>query len=486
MSVHHQVFQSWKGTELPHTMALMRILLGMLLFWDALFHWSSLQELYSDEGLVLPFFKSDAFIPPTLSGAMASAVGTVYLVLLGMVVLGCFTRVALISSAILMLWLGLLDGPGTMTKYTIISFHLLILLCFTDSHSIWSFDAIRLISNEARFSSVWPRRLMQILVCSIYAGAAVTKIRNPDYLTGDLLTFSLLDSRWGGTWLGHYLSTFPLLMVVISMGTLFFEIAFPFLIWNSRVRPHLLKLAFGIHLGMACLLQIGIFTPVMWVLLLCFVDVSRWNWLRKFSPGAVSKNMAKPSRSSVFSRHTTSAHLLGVICCALITMLIGRSFQKELPFNIEERIRHWNWKNVSEEDFLHRLSSTRLRWKDYVHSSGLGHRVASGHLFGESELFREGDKVFVLARVTQPHPELELRCTLINQKEEQFEFMETLEANSSHLMMTIQTTDQHQPGTYRLKIRARSVEANEEFEEFFEEQFTLQAAITKKALSSSE
>src|SRR5262249_8033921 len=149
-------------------------------------------------------------------------------------------------------WLGPLDVAATFAKPLVIGLHLLVLLAFADCGGAWSIDARLDPAREigCRLAPAWPRRLMQVLVCAIYFGAAMTKLRTPAFITGALLGFSLLDDRWGGDAFGRWLSAQPYALALLSLGTMLFEIVFPILVWVGRLRIAMLAAAFALHAAM--------------------------------------------------------------------------------------------------------------------------------------------------------------------------------------------------------------------------------------------
>ena len=187
-------------------------------------------------------------------------------------------------------WLGPLDLPVTFGKQSVIALHLVLLLACSRCGAVWSIDSLFDGNRQIRcpLAILAPRRLMQILVCCVYVGAAITKLRTPSFATGDLLEFSLLDDHWGSGRLGLWLTTKPHVSLILSQLTVFFEILFPFLVWVPRLRLPLLVLAFSFHTAMGCLLSVGIFPAVMFTALLSFLEerdlgALRRGWTRQSS-----------------------------------------------------------------------------------------------------------------------------------------------------------------------------------------------------------
>jgi hypothetical protein len=195
--------------ESGRSLAAVRIGIALVLLGDALVHLPHGKELYSSAGNPLPVFMGSGWIPPALSPGWTYLLVSVLLVgLLGMA-LGWRTRAATWLALICFTWIGLHDAAGTFKKYSVISFHLLFLLALTRPGAIWSVDRLVKPIDRMEIVPAWPRRLMGILICSVYLGAAVTKIRLPDFGTGDLVMFSLLDPAGGEATSGNGSRSIP-------------------------------------------------------------------------------------------------------------------------------------------------------------------------------------------------------------------------------------------------------------------------------------
>lgn len=278
--------------EGPRPLAVVRIGLGAVLLDYFAMRWPYAVELYSQAGQPMPLFPGTWWEPPVPSAGLAIASHSALLFVLLAVTVGWRTRMSLWMALVLSTWLGLLDAPGTFKKYSVIGLHFMLLLALSECGAIWSVDRF-LSPGRGRFirlGAAWPRRLMQVFVCSIYWGAAMTKLRLPDFATGDLLMFSLLDDQWGGSGWGLWLSTQPRLLTLLSMATVFFEIAFPLVVW-TRLRPVMIAVAVVFHIGIGTALYLSIFSPIMIVALASFLTEAD---LHRMRCGAQSLLRSRP------------------------------------------------------------------------------------------------------------------------------------------------------------------------------------------------
>ena len=65
-------------------------------------------------------------------------------------------------------------------------------------------------------SSVWPLRLVQLLIGLIYFGAALTKMHTGGFLSGDQICYWLLTNINNDNPLGKLLAVYPAVIVTMS------------------------------------------------------------------------------------------------------------------------------------------------------------------------------------------------------------------------------------------------------------------------------
>jgi hypothetical protein len=455
--------------ESPRRMAAMRIGLGLILFLDAVVRWPYVVELYSRDGMPMPLYPG-TFLEPYALGANACVFfyGLMLFVLLAVMV-GWQTRLSLLAAFALTAWFGLLDSAGTFKKYSAISLHLLLFLSFSESAAILSVDSQFLESRRKwiRLTPAWPRRLMQFLIASVYLGAVITKIRLPDFGTGDLLMFSLLDDRWGGTWLGMWLSTQPRLLMLASYGTVLLELAGALLLWNSRTRLPMLVLLMLFHLSIMATMHVGIFSPVMIVALLAFSEESDVRLLKKIGNSIWKRkpDLEKTPREKILETSVLVSSkwkrellnlgifLLAAGICAGAGLVQKRSMDDTEVFSGNLK-SEWEELSPSQVDEIQNLAPQKVA--DFFHRVEIGSRMGYRQTFGEKRKFRRGMTVFVVVRLQQNHPALELEWILTAPGgEEPFQRIQPLQP-----LVTYATTGfrmdspSHQLGIYSLTLKA--------------------------------
>ena len=449
--------------ESPRPLALLRIATGMVFLYDAIVRWPFAVELYSADGLPMPVFPPELFpgthfMPSPLSAFWTVALHSLLVFSLVTVTIGWRTRTSLWVAFAISLWLGLLDQAGTFKKYSVIGLHLMLLLSFTRCCGAWSVDSLlsRGCRRFTRLSLAWPRRLIQVLVIAVYLGGAITKLRLPDFANGDLLMFSLLDDQWGGGYLGHWLSTKPNLLILASIGTVLFEIAFPLLIWNPRLRRPMLVLAVTFHLMLATTMHLGIFSFVMLTALLSFVEE------RDMSRLVGNGHPALPKCDGSVIRTSAISGAGWVVAAGLLTsagvVLHSDGIRTQRGRTVFEPIHGQTYLNI-----LASLTPAQEgRFDYYFHRVELGNRLSSDgtRTLGSASRFRPGMTVHACARLIQNHPPLQIEWTLIRPDGEKVQFAYPLAASVSHATVGFALTDQDQTpaGEYRLILRADGYE----------------------------
>jgi hypothetical protein len=502
--------------ESPRPLALVRIAMGLVLLGDALLHWRYGIELYSAFGPAIPTFvrpvegpadgplSADDSRPrpaprvepsfPALipTPTVAIVVHNLLIFSLASVTLGWHTRTSLAAAFFLALWLAPLDVTATFGKHFVVALHLLILLAFSRCGAAWSLDALRGQNgiSVCQTSSACPRRLIQILICSVYVGAVVTKIKSSTFANGDLLTFSLLDDRWGGGRFGMWLTTLRHVPLLMSWATLLFEVSFPVLVWIPRWRLPLVAVAFVVHATMGWLLSLGIFTPVIFAGLLAFLeerDLARIGclvssltlWDRIASAGVPPSAGGAPQTppeggtptmalsQSYVSQPKTLRHSAYHLIAGVALVAAGWAVQYSYDwYGAFGRQTLPPLQEVSAGEFAEMLAGRPPAWEDYFHRVELGNRFGGNQVFGSPDRFRTGQRAYILTQMPMPHPTVELEGVLIAPDGRRCaRFVHRFDAGFSYAINGFELTPELPPGPYRVILRVEEfVVAERRFE----------------------
>lgn len=438
------------GKESPRPLALVRIGLGLIFLYDFGVRWPYLIELYSSDGLPMPFFPGTTLEPPALGWLPTTAIYVVLLFSLLAVTMGWRTRLSLLVACFLATWLGLLDGPGTFKKYSVIGLHLMLLLGVSRCGCVWSIDSFvnRHMQADRSATTAWPRRLIQLFLCNVYLSAVITKLQMPHFTTGDLVEFSLLDEHWGCTPLGLWLFEHRALLGPASIATLVFEFSFPFLVWVPRLRLVCLGFAATFHITIGFALQLGIFSPLMLVALLAFLnddDISRLRILPMRIPA--------PLTSEAWGKRSVLFYALCLCVCVVVALARGRS----------DKLHHQrDMRRLAVADpyvVESMLLEQKPPYEDYFHRFEIGSHIAGFRTSGENQRFQPGMTVHGLARLIDNHPELDLDWLLIaSDGREVGRISKTLQPSYAYATAGFELTEQLPPEQYRIILMANGYE----------------------------
>jgi len=277
-SLRERVREFFFAEEVPYALALLRITIPAILMVLIVQHWPYVRQIYSQDGAVAPLWENylhDGLLPiPTATVAVGLyAVLTVALIT---ACVGWHTRISLTVSTVLYTWFTLIDSISSMTKFTVILSHILLLLAVSRCGDIWSVDAWlkRRRSTETPWpgtnghpkSPVWPRRLIALFIGIVYLGAAVTKMHTTGYFSGDQMAYWMLTNTNFANPMGEWLSLFPAWLVVSSYLVIVWEITFLCLCWRGHGRWLAIGFGYMFHIMTTLLLGLIIF-PLIYVTL---------------------------------------------------------------------------------------------------------------------------------------------------------------------------------------------------------------------------
>ena len=140
----------------------------------------------------------------------------------------------------------------------------------------WSLDRRFGLARPAdeHWQNTLATRLIQLHLCVIYFFGGLGKARGWMWWDGTAMWYSAASYEYQSldlTWIGRY----PALGSVLTHMTLFWEIAYAFLVWPRWSRPLVLAMALLVHVGIALYLGMITFGFMMIVANLAFIP-SQW------------------------------------------------------------------------------------------------------------------------------------------------------------------------------------------------------------------
>lgn len=278
----------WFTPAQPHTLALIRILGGGMLFYTHLawtlhlgaflgpHSWVSRElslDLHQDTYAWSYWWLVDSPIVMWLLHLAA-------LVVFAMLTLGLYTRVvAVLAWLMAVAYCHRLVGAmfGLDTTNTMIAMYLML----GPAGAVWSVDRWRARRRAERGGESLPEppatvganvaiRLLQLHLCIVYLFGGIGKMRGELWWDGSALWYALANYEYQSlpmTWIIHA----PWLIALLSAVTLFWETFYCFLVWPKLTRPIAIGLAVFIHGGIAAFMGMVTFGLAMIFANLAFI-----------------------------------------------------------------------------------------------------------------------------------------------------------------------------------------------------------------------
>jgi Vitamin K-dependent gamma-carboxylase len=112
----------------------------------------------------------------------------------------------------------------------------------------------------------------QLQVVFVYLIAALFKLTGDNWLSGWAVSYVFENEEYSIYFIKQLSQIFPLALKMITWAVLLFQLLFPVLIWVKKIKPFLLFIGIGMHLGIAFILGIPDFGLLMIIMYLIFCD----------------------------------------------------------------------------------------------------------------------------------------------------------------------------------------------------------------------
>ena len=424
----------------PYGMALMRITLPLILFGLVAQRWAAARELFSLDGATAPLAVNYGYLVylPEFSGSVAVALFTVLGFCLLTSALGWYTRLSLVISCVLYFYFNMVDSLSTMTKYSVIATHLLVLLAVSQCGAIWSVDAWLADRRKTGWSPgpnpnrprfpIWPTRLVQLLIGIVYFGASITKLHTPAYFNGDQMTFWMMaDLNWENP-LGERLVPYPVVSVVMAYIAIIWEVLFVFVVWNRWGRMAVISLGIAFHTGTHFVLGLLVFPLVCFSAYLAFIDEGDIQWFaqhirrlrRKLPAGLRTATFWKSKHPRIqeldpeTSRFWRTVHSAAYPVAMVAIVVIGLEVEYRLDrYGLRRPEGPYKLEPVDPERVAQLLQHGEpIRDVDKFHSFTTGETFVGGVMVNRRTVFKQGETVFAECAMNPPHEDKWVSCDL--------------------------------------------------------------------------
>lgn len=438
-SLKQSLGEFFYSNETPYGLALVRITLPIALLLVAVPRWFIARELYSSDGAAAPLALSYDVMnfPPEPSGTLAVIVMSVLVLSLIFSSIGWFTRTSLSISFSLYMYTNLLDSLSTMTKYSAIASHVLLILALSHCGSVWSIDSWRSKTKRPKFE-VWPRRLLQLLIGLIYLGAATTKLHTGAYFTSDQLRHWLMTNVNHHNPAGELLSFYPEVIIAMANIAILWQLVFVFVVWRPRVRFLILGLGIFFHISTTPTLGLYIFPCIMISSYLGFLserDVRicvlsvrklfrRSEILRRFHAKNVVRVPAelfgwKPQANAVSTSADPGAWAGSFYAWATIlfcSTVVGVAAEHSLDPYQQRGTEGPLPLRPADPRLVARLNDPfePIAERDLILSLDVGTTTLGGVLQDLEDHYRRDEPFIVQVSLVPPHPDMWLECNLLD------------------------------------------------------------------------
>ncbi|MDA0283605.1 MAG: HTTM domain-containing protein [Planctomycetota bacterium] len=470
--------------EVPYGMAFVRMLLPMVLLLVMVPRWIHARELFSLDGAAAPLADNYGYFDfvPVPGGTLAVALATLLVATLVTSSLGWFTRLSLCVSLIIYTYLNLLDCLSTLTKYSAIAAHGMLILSLSNCGAVWSVDsflkrraAARLRGDSPENGSpanwqrhrfpVWPRRLMQLLIGVIYLGAAFTKMHTPAFFSSDQMLHWLMTNVNNSNPVGEYLSFYPATLVVSAYVTVLWEVLFIFVAWRGWGRTIMLGLGVTFHLGTTLLLGLYIFPLVCFSLYSCYIyeeDVNRMAafFSRLEQRGSRVMTRVRSAFESIGKAIPEVSPRQGLLVFGGVLLLLvcgGVGFEHQLdPMGARRAEGAWPLKELDPtvvDSMLRR--SERVRESDKYLSFGIGSGMLGDVLINRRDTFQHGDPILAQCTLNPPHEDMWIECNLHDADNRIIDRVgQVADRSMLRVSYAFVLPESLEPGTYYLVVRS--------------------------------
>lgn len=474
-----QIHRLLHDREVPYGMAAVRILLPVALLVPMVQRWIYARELFSTDGAATPLWVNygSPDMLPVPSGEVAVALFSLLLFSLVSMSVGWQTRIACAVSFVLYTYMNLLDAVSTITKYTCIASHALLLLSFARSGAVWSVDAWLRRRKNVRWPGegvepditdcAAPHRMLMLLVGMVYFGAAITKMQTPAFFSGDQLSSWMITNVNFGHPLGEHLTLYPALLVAMAYVTVVWEVMFVFMVWRGPWR--LLMLGTGVFFHVMTYLTLGlvIFPMVCISVYFAFLnqnDVQRMaafarRMKRRFGWKRPRKALTTSTGSLAFLSRFPSPVVYAAT--ALLAIVGGLELEYRLdPYGVRRPEGRYTLKELETQQVLEMLRPTpKLRESDKFAGLEVGTMLVGGMVVDRRNHFRQGERLVAQCLLTPPHEDMYVSVNLhdaddhvLNRTGKTIE-REMLRSNFNYVL-----PESLEPGEYYLVVTSRKKE----------------------------
>ena len=461
--------------EAPYGLALVRMFLPAVALVPMIRRFGRVRELFSTDGAPQQLFELFGqgqplpVLPPSFAVALYGIM--IFAMICG--VFGFRTRLAFLIGAPLYTYFNLLDAVSTMTKYSVIAAHILLILAVSECHLVWSVDAVLLRWKNGRSASaipprvpVWPARLIQILFCFVYFGAAITKIQTQAFFSGEQMRYWMVSNWNYENPIGEFMATSTPLLLISGYLTVVWEISFPFLAWRPAGRFFALGVGMLFHFMTWVALGLWIFPLICLSGYFAFlmeadiVAIRRFVHRLRLPVSLLGLPRFAIARAIEMRPAAVPVSMIWLLLAMLVAIGAAEADYRLDLYGIRSNKGMMPLKSINRDVALTMINNSRpLREKDKFFSFDIGSMLIGGQLANRSGEYGYGDTIIAQCNINPPHEDLWVECAIedsdhrIIDSSGQFITRDALWANFSY-----QAGNKLAPGDYWMILKSSGKE----------------------------
>jgi hypothetical protein len=341
-------------------------------------------------------------------------------------VFGFRTRMAFLIGTPLYLYFNLLDAVSTMTKYSVMASHMFLMLTLSNCGSVWSIDAILRRWKEGPAATaipprfpVWPARLIQMLFCFVYFGAAITKIQTQAFFSGEQMRYWMLSNWNYSNPFGEVLAMWTPVLLACGYFTVVWEITFPFLAWRPAGRYFALGVGILFHIMTWITLGLYIFPLICISGYLSFlmeddiVAIRRFVHRLRIPTSLLGFPRFAIARMIEMRPQSVPSSILWIGLAVVVAVASAEADYRIDVYGIRRNNGPLALQKIDSREALAMINNPKpLREKDKFFSFDIGNMMVGGQLGNRRNTFEFGDTIIAHCNINPPHEDMWVDCVV--------------------------------------------------------------------------
>jgi len=263
-------------TDKSFYLSILRLYVAFHIFRNVIAHWGSMELIIGDNS-VFPVYYTGTIIQFAINNYQLFFFLVLILCILFFFGVGKHITVILLT-IVLEIYQDitpyLLNGGDNYLKL------IMVYLIFADSYKFFSITKLKIKNIELqRFSNFLTNLMVYAILfhlCLIYFISGIEKLHSKEWFNGVALYYILNLERFSGTPFNSALANNGWFVNIGTYLVMFFELYFPVLIWNKRLRIPLAVFGIMMHLGILVFMMLYDFQVIFIVIYGLFFTNKEW------------------------------------------------------------------------------------------------------------------------------------------------------------------------------------------------------------------